>query len=66
MQYAILNADQGDANAHFLLGFLCEHGKGTKRDLGEAVRLYRAAAAQRNVWALARLGVCLEKGRGVA
>jgi len=44
---------------------MCEHGQGTKRDLGEAVRLYRAAAAQRDVRALARLGVCLEKGRGV-
>eukprot|EP00302_Diacronema_sp_CCMP2436_P012029 CAMPEP_0179863726 /NCGR_PEP_ID=MMETSP0982-20121206/15726_1 /TAXON_ID=483367 /ORGANISM="non described non described, Strain CCMP 2436" /LENGTH=38 /DNA_ID= /DNA_START= /DNA_END= /DNA_ORIENTATION= len=32
----------------------------------EAVRLYRAAAAQRNVRALVRLGVCLEKGRGEA
>jgi len=30
------------------------------------VRLSRAAAAQRNVRALARLGMCLEKGRGVA
>mmetsp|Transcript_24712 Transcript_24712/g.58328 ORF Transcript_24712/g.58328 Transcript_24712/m.58328 type:complete len:320 (-) Transcript_24712:205-1164(-) len=61
-----LAADQGFADAQCLLGFLCEHGKGTKRDLGEAVRLYRAAAAQRDVRALARLGVCLEKGRGVA
>jgi TPR repeat protein len=34
--------------------------------MAEAVRLYRAAAAQGDLRALARLGVCLEKGRGVA
>jgi len=65
-RYLRLAADQGFADAQYSLGFLCEHGQGTKCDMGEAVRLYRAAVAQRNARALARLGMCLDKGRGVA
>jgi hypothetical protein len=52
--------------SQYLCGYLSECGKGKLRDMTETVRLYRAAAAQGNKWALARLGVCLEKGRGVA
>ncbi|KAJ1629301.1 hypothetical protein T492DRAFT_873701 [Pavlovales sp. CCMP2436] len=56
-----------DAIAQFSIGYMYESGEdGLKRDMAETVRWYRAAAAKDEVWALAQLGVCLEKGRGVA
>mmetsp|Transcript_41996 Transcript_41996/g.103573 ORF Transcript_41996/g.103573 Transcript_41996/m.103573 type:complete len:82 (-) Transcript_41996:89-334(-) len=39
-RYLCLAADQGDVDAQCWLGFLCEHGHGTKSDLGIHTPLY--------------------------
>ncbi|KAJ1641224.1 hypothetical protein T492DRAFT_561676, partial [Pavlovales sp. CCMP2436] len=51
-------AKQGYANAQNELAFCNSRGEG-------AACLYALAAAQLHCFALARLGICFEKGRGV-
>lgn len=60
-----LAAEQGDASAQAMLGFLHEQGRGglAKNDL-EAVRLYKLAADQGQAGAQFNLGVFNEVGRG--
>jgi hypothetical protein len=45
VRYYRLAAEQGYAGAQFNLGVCLEHGEGMARDLAEAVRYYRLAAA---------------------
>mmetsp|Transcript_25521 Transcript_25521/g.64842 ORF Transcript_25521/g.64842 Transcript_25521/m.64842 type:complete len:197 (-) Transcript_25521:125-715(-) len=56
---------QGHSEGQLRLAYLFECGKGVKRDMCEAVRLYTASASRGNAEALAQLGLCLEKGRGL-
>ena len=54
-----LAAAQGDADAHFYLGYMYENGRGVAQDRAEATRWYRLAAAQGDAdasAALVRLG----------
>ncbi len=39
-------AEQGDANAHYLLGTMYADGKGVPQDSAEAMKWYRLAAEQ--------------------
>ena len=41
-------AEQGDADAQFLLGFMYAYGKGVAQDFAKAVKWYRKAAEQGN------------------
>ena len=58
-------AEQGDAEAQFHLGFLYANGEGVLKDDAEAVRWYRLAAEQGNAWAQLSLGAMYAAGRGV-
>jgi TPR repeat protein len=59
-------ADQGVAQAQFLLGTMYENGKGVTQDYGEAMKLYRRAADYPGYAApLYALGSMYAKGRGV-
>ncbi len=55
-------ADQGNARAQFVLGYMYSKGQGVPRDYAEAVRWYRKAAdqnhaiAQYNLWAMYHTG----------
>lgn len=42
----VMAADQGDARAQCYLGICYEYGEGVAKDIKEAVRLYKLAAAQ--------------------
>ena len=58
-------AEQGNAEAQYVLGFCYEMGQGVSQDYEEAVRWYRLAAEQGNVDAKWQLGCCYERGYGV-
>ena len=58
-------AEQGDANAQFLLGGVYATGAGVPQDDVEAVRWLRLAAAQGHARAQNNLGVMYADGRGV-
>jgi hypothetical protein len=58
-------AEQGDAGAQYILGFMYDAGKGVAQDLAEAVRLYRLAADQGLDDAQSNLGVMYYNGEGV-
>ena len=58
-------AEQGDAKAQYVLGWMCEAGQGVTQDYAEAVKWYRLAAKQGIVGAQGALGVMYDKGRGV-
>ncbi len=58
-------AEQGDADAQFVLGTMYLRGRGVPQDYNEAVRWYRLAAAQGFTMAQYNLGVSYAKGRGV-
>ena len=58
-------AEQGDAEAQFHLGFLYANGEGVLKDADEAVRWYRLAAEQGNASAQLVLGVMFALGQGV-
>ena len=67
------NAEQGDADIQFLLGFMYRHGAyglydkyGVRKDLKEAARWYRKAAEQGDAEAQLHLGSLYETGEGVA
>ena len=59
------NAEQGDAEAQFNLGWCYDDGRGVARDYAEAVKWYRAAAEQELADAQCNLGLCYQTGRGV-
>jgi hypothetical protein len=50
-------SDSGDSDAQFLLGDLYENGTDVKKDIVEAVRLYKLSAEHGNTDALSRLRV---------
>jgi TPR repeat protein len=54
-------ASQGNAEAQYRLGECYEYGRGVKRDMSEAVRLYRLAAVE-DAEAQYRMGIICEEG----
>ncbi len=60
--YFSLAAKAGDKNAQFNLGKLYFEGKGTDKNLDQALALYRQAAAQDHILALNTLGALYKKG----
>lgn len=58
-------AEQGNAEAQYILGFCYEMGQGVSQDYEEAVKWYRLAVEQGNVDAQWQLGCCYERGFGV-
>ena len=59
-------AEQGNAQAQTILGYMYETGEGVPQDYAEAVRWYRLAAEQGYARAQHNLGVMYENGEGVA
>jgi TPR repeat protein len=59
-------ADQGDAAAQAMLGFMYTRGLGVGRDYSEARRWLESAARQGNAEGEARLGFAYYYGRGVS
>ena len=60
-----LAAEQGLADAQFILGSMYADGKGVPQDDKEAVKWFRLAAEQEDAKAQNDLGVMYAKGRGV-
>ena len=60
-----LAAEQGDADAQFMLGGAYYEGKGVTKDHAEAVKWYRKAADQGEADAQIKLGVAYYFGQGV-
>ena len=58
-------AEQGDARAQELLGFMYKRGDGVPQDYKEAVKWYRLAAEQGNAPAQSELGYMYQEGHGV-
>ena len=58
-------AEQGDAEAQYRLGFMYAEGRGVPQDDAEAVRWYRLAADQGDARAMSNLGGMYAGGRGV-
>jgi uncharacterized protein len=58
-------ADDGDASAQVVLGFMYKRGQGVPQDFAEAVRWYHLAADQGDASAQADLGFMYELGQGV-
>lgn len=58
-------ADQGDAFAQFILGFMYNSGNGVPQDHEEAATWYRLAAEQGYATAQNNLGIAYSKGQGV-
>ncbi len=59
-------AEQGDADAQFLLGVMYANGRGVAQNDQEAVKWYRLAAEQGDATAQSNLGVMYFNGEGVA
>ena len=59
------NAEQGDAEAQFNLGFCYDDGRGVAKDYVEAVKWYRQAAEQGHAEAQYNLGCGYANGQGV-
>lgn len=57
-------AEQGNATAQALLGFMYGHGQGLQQDDVEALRWYRKAAEQGDAGAQSNLGLLYVQGRG--
>jgi TPR repeat protein len=57
-------AEQGNATAQTLLGFMYGHGQGLPENAAEALKWYRKAAEQGDVGAQSNLGLLYEQGRG--
>ena len=55
----------GHAGAEFCLAVCCEQGRGTERDLSQAVTHYRRAAWRGYAAAQYALGQCNADGRGI-
>lgn len=60
------SADQSNAGAEFMLGYLYEHGQGVPRDYAKAAENYRAAALQGHSTAENNLASLYQHGQGVA
>ena len=58
-------AEQGNADAQLILGYMYDTGRGIPQNDTEAVRWYRMAAEQGNATAQLKLGVMYFEGRGV-
>jgi TPR repeat protein len=58
-------AEQGNASAQFNIGLMYKLGKGTSKDIDEAVKWFDRAARQGNVLAQINLGIAYEQGEGV-
>jgi TPR repeat protein len=58
-------AEQGDADAQYILGDMYHDGEGVPQDYDAAVKWYRLAAEQGNANGQHNLGRMYEKGRGV-
>ena len=58
-------AEQGDADAQFMLGFMYAFGEGVPEDHAAAVRWYRMAAEQGHADAQWSLGLMYARGDGV-
>jgi uncharacterized protein len=58
-------ADEGDASAQVVLGFMYKRGQGAPQDYAAAVMWYRLAADQGDASAQADLGFMYEMGQGV-
>lgn len=58
-------ASRGKSEAQFLLGMCYYNGDGVKKDLSEAVKMFRRAAEQNNLQAQFKMGVCYLDGTGV-
>ncbi|KAF9129958.1 hypothetical protein BGW39_003614 [Mortierella sp. 14UC] len=50
-------ANQGDANAQDILGFLYDRVRGVPRDFAEAIKWYRKAAEQGHIESLYSMGL---------
>jgi TPR repeat protein len=59
-------AEQGAAEAQYLLGIMHKFGWGTQRDHGVAARWFQSAAEQSHAEAQFELGIYYKDGRGVA
>ena len=59
-------AEQGDAEAQSMLGFMYHHGEGVAQDDAQAVKWHRKAAGQGNADGQYNLGVIYATGKGVA
>jgi uncharacterized protein len=60
-----ISAEQGDADAQFLLGNLYDEGRGVPQDYSEAIRWYRLSADQGHAPAQNNLAEIYRKGSGV-
>ena len=60
-----VHAEQGNANAQEILGFMYDYGWGVPEDDAEAVKWYRKAAEQGHALAQSSLGLMYNKGEGV-
>jgi TPR repeat protein len=58
-------AEQGDAEAQYILGWRYDNGLDVEKDEFEAVKWFRKAAEQGDVNAQYNLSVCYENGQGV-
>ena len=58
-------AEQGDADAQFVLGVMYKNGQGVTQDYKEAVKWWRKAAEQGYAKAQSNLGLMYDKGQGV-
>jgi len=58
-------AEEGDASAQVVVGFMYKRGQGVPQDYAAAVRWYRLAADQGDASAQADLGFMYELGQGV-
>jgi TPR repeat protein len=65
LMYAKMQAEQGDAEAQNMLGYMHDNGLSVTQSDDEAVRWYRLAAAQGYALAQYNMGVVYENGRGV-
>jgi len=59
------HAEQGEAKAQSVLGFMYDNGQGVAQDYAAAVRWYRKAAEQGNIDAQTNLGGMYHEGQGV-
>ncbi len=58
-------AENGDALAQGLLGWMYENGEGVRKDYQRAARWYRKAADQGNASVQVKLGLMYDEGKGV-
>ena len=59
------SAEQGDADAQYILGYMYAEGRGVPQDDKQAVSWFQKAAEQGDADAQNNLGVMYENGRGV-